>query len=78
MERSRRLHVETTGHALPGWDKQATTRPTAFMMMTKFAHVVVVTIGPPRHLAQALSTGQRPYLAALGVSASCCTRASGG
>jgi hypothetical protein len=27
MERSLRLHVETTGHALPGWDKQATRDP---------------------------------------------------
>jgi transposase len=78
IERSLRIHVETTGNALPGWDKKETTRPTAFMMMTKFANVMVLKVGPQRHLAQALSAVQQQYLAALGVSASCFTGASGG
>jgi hypothetical protein len=78
MARSRRLHVETTGNAWPGWDKQATTRPTAFMMMTTFASVLVWKVGPPRQLAQAFSAIQQQYLAALGVPAACFTGASGG
>jgi transposase len=67
MERSLRLHVETTGTTLPGWDQKETTRPTAFMMMTKFATVIVLKVGVQRQLAQPLSTVQQPYLLALGV-----------
>ena len=48
MERSLRLHVEMTGNALPGWDKQETRRPPAFMMVTKFAAVMVLKVGPQR------------------------------
>jgi transposase len=78
MERSLRLHVETTRTALPGWDKKATTRPTAFMMMTKFAAVMVLKIGPQRQLAQALSAIQQQYRVALGVPTAYFTGASGG
>ena len=78
MERSLRIHVETTGNAWPGWDKKETTRPTAFMMMTKFASVLVLKVGPQRQLAQAFSAVQQQYLAALGVPAACFTGASGG
>jgi transposase len=67
MERSLRLHVETTGHTLPGWDQKETTRPTAFMMMTKFSTVIVLKVGDQRQLAQPLSTAQQQYLLALGV-----------
>src|SRR5919108_2573442 len=67
MERSLRLHVETTGHTLPGWDQKETTRPTAFMMMTKFATVIVLKVGGQRQLAQPLSAVQQQYLLALGV-----------
>lgn len=41
MERTMRRHVDTTKRPLTGWDKQATERPTAFMMVTKFAGVLV-------------------------------------
>ena len=78
MERSLRLHVGTTGNAWPGWDQTETTRPTAFMMMTKFASVLVLKVGPQRQLAQAFSAVQQQYLAALGVPAACFTGASGG
>jgi hypothetical protein len=60
MERSLRIHVQTTGNALPGWDQQETTRPTAFMMMTKCARVLVLKVGPQRQLAQACSAVQQP------------------
>src|SRR5207302_9551397 len=39
MERQMRARVERTGRPLTGWDKKPTERPTAFMMMTKFAGV---------------------------------------
>jgi len=78
MERSRRRHVERTGNAWPGWEKPATTRPPACMRITKCTAVMVLTVGPPRPLAQALSAVQQPYLAALGVPMACCPGARGG
>lgn len=78
IERSLRIHVETTGNALPGWDKKSTTRPTAFMLMTKFAAVMVLKVGPQRQLAQALSAVQQQYLAAVGLSPACFTASPGG
>jgi transposase len=69
IERTLRVHVETTGHPLPGWDKKETQKPTAFMMMTKFAAVMVLRVGAQRQLAQPLSTVQQQYLLALGVPA---------
>jgi hypothetical protein len=66
MERQMRAHVESTGMPLPGWDKKTTERPTAFMMMTKFAGVLVCKVGPARPLARPLSAVQQQYLVALG------------
>jgi transposase len=68
VERALRLHVETTGSTLMGWDKKETQKPTAFMLMTKFAAVFVVKVGACRQLAQPLSAVQPSYLSALGVS----------
>lgn len=59
MERSRRRHVETPGNALPGGEKKETMRPTAFMMMTKCASVLVLKVGPQRPRAQAFSAVQQ-------------------
>jgi transposase len=67
VERALRVHVETTGKPLPGWDKRETQKPTAFMMMTKFAAVMVIKVGAHRQLAQPLATVQQQYLLALGV-----------
>jgi transposase len=69
VERTLRVHVETTKTPLPGWDKKATQQPTAFMMMTKFAAVMVIKVGAQRQLARPLSTVQQQYLRALGVPA---------
>ena len=69
LERALRVHVETTGSPLPGWDKKETQKPTAFMMMTKFAAVMVLKVGDQRQLVQPLSTVQQQYLLALGVPA---------
>jgi transposase len=69
VERALRVHVETTGHTLTGWDKKATQKPTAFMMMTKFAAVQVIKVGAHRQLAQPLSPIHQQYLAALHVPA---------
>jgi transposase len=77
MERQMRAHVESTGRPLPGWDKKTTERPTAFMMMTKFAGVLVCKVGPERQLARPLSAVQQQYLVALGVAATCFTLPAG-
>jgi transposase len=69
VERTLRVHVETTGKSLPGWDKKATKEPTACMMMTKFSTVIVLKVGSQRQLAQPLSVLQQHYLLALGISA---------
>jgi transposase len=58
MERAMRTHVDSTSTSLPGWDKKETARPTAFMMITKFAGVLVWKLGR-EHIAApiiALST----------------------
>jgi transposase len=69
VERALRVHVETTGSTLTGWDKKATQKLTAFMMMTKFAAVMVIKVGGHRQLAHPLSTVQQHYLLALDVPA---------
>ena len=72
-----RTYVDTTRMPLPGWDKKATERPTAFMMITKFAGVIVVKLGSHRHLARPLSGVQHQYLTALAVPATCFTLPTG-
>src|SRR5215468_5973238 len=67
VERTLRVHVETTGNPLTGWDKKAPQKPTAFMMMSKFAGVMVIKVGEQRHRAHPLSTVQQQYLVALRV-----------
>ena len=69
VERTLRVHVETTGTTWTGWEKKATPKPTAFMMMTKFAAVIVIKVESQRQLARPLSTVQQQYLRALGVPA---------
>lgn len=69
VESTRRGHVETTGNPFTGWDKKTTPKPTAFMMMTKFSAVLVLTVGSQRQLAQPRSPIQQQSLWALGIPA---------
>lgn len=78
VERALRVHVETTGTTLTGWDKKETLKPTAFMLLTKFAAVLVLKVGHQRQLAQPLSAVQQAYLSALGVPATAFTVPSQG
>jgi transposase len=77
MERAMRTYVDTTSTPLPGWDKKATERPTSFMMVTKFAGVIVLKHGHDRQLARPLSVVQQHYLTALAVPATCFTLPTG-
>lgn len=65
IERNLRLHIKESGKPLPGWAKRTTTRPTTFMMSTKFLKIYVITAGRDRKLASPLSTVQLEYLEAL-------------
>jgi hypothetical protein len=76
-ERALRRHGDTTRTPVPGWDKQATERPTAFMMVTKCVGVIVLKRGHARQLARPLSVVQPHSLSALDVPATCCTRPAG-
>src|ERR1041384_646509 len=78
VERALRVHVETTGRPLTGWDKKETLKPTAFMMMIKFAAVLVLKVGSHRQLAPASSAVQQAYLSALGLSITAFTGAPQG
>ena len=78
MERTMRTYIDTTGTPLTGWDKKATERPTSFMMVTKFAGVIVLKWGDQRQLAHPLSVIQQQYLTALDVPAACFTGLTGG
>ena len=78
MERALRVHVESTGNPLVGWDTKATQKPTAFMMMTKFAAGMVIKVGGQRPLAQPWSSVQQAYLNALGVPATSFTLSPSG
>jgi hypothetical protein len=69
VERTLRGHVASPGNPLRGWDQQATQKPTAFRMRSKFAAVMGIKLGGQRPLAPPLSTVQQPYLLALRVSA---------
>jgi transposase len=77
MERAMRRQVDTTRMPVPGWDKKATERPTACMLITKFVGVLVVQLGPHRQLARPLSGVQHQYLTALDVPATCFTLPTG-
>jgi len=78
MERAMRMYVDSSSTSLPGWDKQATERPTSFMMVTKFAGMIVLKLGHHRQLARPLSVGQQRYLTALDVPGACFTDCTSG
>jgi transposase len=78
MERAMRTYVDTTSTPLTGWDKKATERPTSFMMVTKFAGVIVLKLGDHRQLARPLSGVQQQYLTALNVPVACFTDCTSG
>ena len=72
------MPVETTGQPWTGWDKKATQKPTAFMMTTQFAGVMVLKVGGQRQLAHPLSPVPQPYRVALRVPATSFTALQSG
>lgn len=68
MERCMRNSLNASGSTIQGWDKKPTTRPTSFMMTTKFPSVLVVQTDQGRCLAKPLRPVQLEYLQILGLS----------
>ena len=68
IERSMRQYVESNDCTLQGWEGRPTTKPTSFMMTTKFAKILVITMGRQRQLAKPLKPFQQQYLQAMGVT----------
>ena len=65
IEHCLRQHIKENSTTLPGWDKKKTSRPTTFMMSTKFLGLTIIEVAGRRRLASPLNDTQRQYLAAL-------------
>jgi transposase len=68
MERTMRLSLRESGSKITGWDKKPTSRPTSFMMTTKFLSIIVLRLQGRLRLGNPLTKVQLDYLAILGLS----------
>jgi transposase len=62
MERTMRLNLATRQEKITGWEKRQTSRPTSFMMTTKFIGIYVLTTHLGKRLAKPLTALQIQYL----------------
>ena len=69
MELTMRKKVAETGGTVPGWNKQRTTRPTAYMATWLLRGIVVARKGGQRVLLSPPSQSQTEFLEAMGVCA---------
>jgi len=76
MERTMRISLKESTSTVIGWDKRRTSRPTSFMMTTKFVSVIVIRTDERRFLAEPLDPVQERYLQILGLSAAVFTNPS--
>jgi len=67
MEHCMRRYITKTGNAITGWKNKPTTKPTSFMMTTKFLSILVLKVDHQRQLARPLNLVQLEYLKALNV-----------
>jgi len=68
MERTMRITLKESGLKITGWNNRQTSRPTSFMMTTKFVSVIVLRTADRRFLAEPLDPIQEKYLGILGLS----------
>jgi len=68
MERTMRVSLKESNSKVDGWNKRQTSRPTSFMMTTKFVSVIVLRTAGRRFLAEPLDPVQERYLNILGLS----------
>jgi len=76
MERTMRVSLKESNAKVIGWNKKQTSRPTSFMMTTKFVSVIVIRTDERRFLAEPLDPVQERYLQILGLSAAVFTNPS--
>jgi transposase len=70
MEHCMRRYITDTGNTITGWKDKPTTKPTSFMLTTKFLSILVLKVENHRQLARPLSMVQLEYLKALDVDPS--------
>ena len=63
-----RMNLAETESTVSGWDDKQTSRPTSFMMTTKFIGIFVITTPAGRSPVQPLSTVQMAYPAILEIA----------
>lgn len=68
IERCIRRYIKKKDITITGWDKKQTDRPTTFMMSTKFCSVHILRKDDMRWLSREISSVQKQYLDALGLS----------
>lgn len=68
LERCMRKYIRQKEVTITGWDNKQTDRPTTFMMSTKFCSVHILKKGNMRWLSRKISSVQKEYLDALGLS----------
>lgn len=68
MQRQMRQHLEKTKSSIEGLDHRSTTRPTSYMMTTKFNNILILKAGQSRILKNPLSLTQQAYIKALGLT----------
>lgn len=68
MERTMRVSLKASESKVVGWNNRQTSRPTSFMMTTKFVSVIVIRTDERRFLAEPLDPIQERYLQILGLS----------
>jgi transposase len=76
MERTMRVSLKESNTKVVGWNNRQTSRPTSFMMTTKFVSVIVIRTAEQRFLAEPLDPVQEGYLRILGLSAAVFTNPS--
>ncbi|MGB6064310.1 MAG: IS1634 family transposase [Desulfomonilaceae bacterium] len=68
MERTMRVSLKESSSKVVGWNNRQTSRPTSFMMTTKFVSVIVIRTDERRFLAEPLDPVQERYLKILGLT----------
>ena len=68
MERTMRISLKESNAKVVGWNNRQPSRPTSFMMTTKFVSAIVIRTAERRFLAEPLDPIQERYLSILGLS----------
>ncbi len=68
MEYTMRNNLKKKGTILTGWNKQPTTKPTAYMLTWTFKYVVILSLMSQRQVSGELSKTHLDYLAALNMT----------